>query len=162
MNNPKGSPQEAFATAFDSALSSLLMRVRLGKLLFLYRSPTFEKNCDTVHAFVDKFISKALKVRESRKGVEKTNERDGKYVFLNELLKQTQNPIELRDEILTVLLGGRDTTAGLLSHVFRELMQQPAVLEKLKDEIAQLQGRKPDYEELKNMKYLKYVLQESK
>ena len=40
------------------------------------------------------------------------------YVFLYELAKQTRDPKVLRDQLLNILVAGRDTTAGLLSFVF--------------------------------------------
>jgi hypothetical protein len=59
-------------------------------------------------------------------------------------------------------VAGRDTTASLLSHTLHILARRPDVWSKLKAEIDELKGRAPDYEMLRNMKYLKYVLNECK
>jgi cytochrome P450 len=75
-------------------------------------------------------------------------------------LKSTTDPKQLRDELLNILLAGRDTTASLLSNTFHVLARRPDIWKKLKAEVDELQGARPDYETLRNMKYLKYLLNE--
>lgn len=154
LTSEAGSPQELFGKAFDHAQSALNSRSRLGKLKFLFKDREFEKSCKIVHEFVDKIVATAL-----AKDVEKSGDR---YLFLDEMLKSTRDPKRLRDELLNILLAGRDTTASLLSHTFHELARRPDVFKKLIVEIDDLDGRKPDYETLKSMKYLKNVLTECK
>ncbi|KAF4611350.1 hypothetical protein G7Y89_g15663 [Cudoniella acicularis] len=62
--------------------------------------------------------------------------------------------------MLNLLLARRDTTAGLLSNAFHTLVRHLKVWQKLSEEVEILEGRTPTYEDLKNMKYLKYVLNE--
>lgn len=162
LRSPEGSEQKKFATAFDYGQSELTTRSRLGPFMFLYRNPKFDEACKTVHNFVDKFVYRALEYRRvyddgKQNGVE-TEER---YVFLNELAKATKDPVQLRDELLNILLAGRDTTASLLSNTFHALSRRPNVWRKLRAEVDQLDGKAPDYETLRNMKYLKYVMNES-
>jgi len=64
-------------------------------------------------------------------------------------------------ELLSLLTAARDTSALLLSNVFHVLARHPEVWDKLKAEVDGLEGRKPDYDTLKSMRYLKYVLNES-
>jgi cytochrome P450 len=58
-------------------------------------------------------------------------------------------------------LAGRDTTASLLSNVFFVISKRPDIWSKLQEEIAVLNGQAPDYQQLKDMKYLRAVLNES-
>lgn len=81
---------------------------------------------------------------------------------LSRLALATDDPIQIRAELLNILLAGRDTTAGLLSNTFYVLARRPDVWAKLKTEVDQLEGKRPDYETLRGMKYLKYVLNECK
>ncbi|OJJ38136.1 hypothetical protein ASPWEDRAFT_179733 [Aspergillus wentii DTO 134E9] len=74
-------------------------------------------------------------------------------VFLHELAKQTQDPAELRDQILCVLLAGRDITASLLSNVFYQLSRRKDILSRLRGKIAKLDGIRHSYVQLKQMKY---------
>jgi len=160
--SPEGSEQKNFAAAFDYGQFELLTRSRLGPFLFLYHNPKFNQACKVVHNFVDRFVYRALEYRRARDEEEKLGVKLSKerYVFLNELAKATNDPIQLRDELLNILVAGRDTTAGLLSNTFHVLSRRPDVWSKLKAEIDELDGKAPDYDTLRNMKYLKHVLSE--
>jgi cytochrome P450 len=108
-------------------------------------------------------VYKALEYRKMLNAEKSMNEKQTeRYVFLNELAKATNDPKQLRDELLNILLAGRDTTASLLSHTWHALARRPDVWAKLKAEVDALDGKAPDYETLRNMRYLKYVLNECK
>ena len=87
---------------------------------------------------------------------------DQQYIFSYELSKKTINRTEITDQLLNILLAGRDTTASLLGITFWVLARRPDVWKKLRDEIAPLEGRKPTYQELKYLTYLSWVLNEGK
>lgn len=162
MSSSKGSDQDEFGAAFDLAQGRLGNRNRLGKLICLYRDPDFDAACKKVHSFVDKIVHRALEKSQS-KDTEKVLEGKGtseRYVFLAELIKSTRDPRRLRDELLNILLAGRDTTSSLLSNTFHVLARRPDIWSKLKAEVDELHGERPDYETLRNMKYLKNILSE--
>lgn len=106
-----GGDEAAFATAFDHAQHQLARRGRLGDLYWLLGGKSFKRSCDFVHGFVDKIIKNALEETALR-SLQKPAER---YVFLNELISNTRDPIILRDQLINILLAGRDTTGCLLS-----------------------------------------------
>ncbi|CZR51989.1 probable cytochrome P450 52A12 [Phialocephala subalpina] len=163
LTSQEGSEQEVFGRSFDLAQAQLGKRSRLGKLVHLFRDKEFDQACKTVHQFVDNIILKALE-RSQPKDAEKSIDGKGekeRYVFLTEMLKSTRDPKQLRDELLNILLAGRDTTASLLSNTFHVLARRPDIWAKLLAEVDQLHGEKPDYETLRNMKYLKYLMNES-
>lgn len=164
LRSPAGSEQQLFGQAFDFAQTELNFRLRLGPFVWLYRNKDFDRACVRVHNFVDRFVAKALEFRRESLAGGKANEekQKGKYIFMNELALATDDPIQIRSEILNILLAGRDTTAGLLSNTFHVLARRPDVWAKLKYEVDQLGGKRPDYETLRNMKYLKHVLNECK
>jgi cytochrome P450 len=162
LNSAEKSEQVKFGKDFDCAQNGLTMRTRFGKLVFLYRNKPFDQACKNVHAFVDDIVQREL-AKSPPKDVDESNdgkEESNRYVFLTELVKATRDPTRLRDELLNVLLAGRDTTASLLSNTFHALVRRPEIFEKLRAEIDQLSGEKPDYETLRNLKYLKQVLNE--
>jgi cytochrome P450 len=163
LSSTAGSVQERFGTDFDFAQSRLGNRSRLGKFIHFTRDPEFDAACKTVHEFVDTIVYKALE-KSHPEDVEKSIDGDGKhrYVFLSEMVKSTRDPKQLRDELLNILLAGRDTTASLLSNTFHVLARRPDIFKKLLAEVDELQGKKPDYETIKSMKYLKYILTECK
>lgn len=106
---------------------------------------------------MDRYVTKAL--QNASPAVEK-HEQPSRYVFLNELVKETRDPAKIRAEVLNILLAGRDTTASLLTIAFHILPKYPDVEKKLRADIDQLSGELPTFEALKNLKYLRYFLNE--
>lgn len=158
----EGSEQQSFGRAFDAAQVSIGNFNILGKLGGYFAKDDFEKNCKIVHDFVDKIVYKTLKEVDPSDSEKNLVPNGGRYVFLTETAKVTRDPKQLRDESLNILLAGRDTTASLLSHTFHVLARRPDIWKKLQAEIDDLNGKKPDYETIKQMRYLKYVLTECK
>ena len=69
---------------------------------------------------------------------------------------------QLRDEILTFLLAGHETTAVSLSWTWYLLSQHPEVEQKLREELSQvLGGRTPQLEDLPRLPYTDKVVKES-
>jgi cytochrome P450 len=110
---------------------------------------------------VQPFIEKALRL--SPEELEKTAKSDTNYSFLYALAGFTRDRQVLRDQLIAVLLAGRDTTAATLSWTFFELSRHPEVVTRLRQEVLDTIGpdRKPTYDDLKSMKYLQYVLNET-
>lgn len=156
----EGSDAEKFSHAFDFAQHRMPGRNRMGSLCRFIPDREFDKACKVVHEWGDRYVAKALKNLALDEKTEKDSDIKERYTFMREMAKQTPDPIQLRNEVLNILLAGRDTTAGLLSNVFHALARHPRVWEKLKTEIDTLEGRVPDYECLRNMHYLKWVLNE--
>lgn len=85
----------------------------------------------------------------------------GRYIFIDELVRQTDDRVRIRSELINILLAGRDTTASLLSNVWFTLSKRPDVWAKLRKDIDTLNGERPTFEQLKELKYLRAVLDES-
>ena len=85
----------------------------------------------------------------------------GRYVFLEELVRQTTDKYAIRSELLNILLAGRDTTASLLSNLWWEISRRPEVWAKLRAEVDALNGEKPTFDQMREMKYLRNVVSES-
>ncbi len=89
-----------------------------------------------------------------------------KYTFLEALASETRDPIELRSQLLNILLAGRDTTASLLGWLFFLLIRHPAVFSKLRQTVLDEFGsyNSPQgitFASLKNCRYLQYCLNEA-
>ncbi|KAF2107238.1 putative P450 monooxygenase [Lophiotrema nucula] len=111
----------------------------------------------TIADFTDKIIDEEIASK-----VSKDRAQPDRYVFLNELLSQTSDRIHVRSELLNILLAGRDTTAALLSNVVWELSRQPSITTRLRQEVAEHIGDEvPTYQQLKDMRYLKAIINES-
>lgn len=152
---------EGFGGAFTRSQDHIATVSRWGFFAFLLpTNKVFQKDKKFVHNFVDYYVQKGLSKRAELIS-EKTDEKAGRYIFLNELVRQTTDPIQIRSELLNILLAGRDTTASLLTNVFHTLSKRPDIWEKLQKEISVLDGEAPTFEELKELKYLRAVLNES-
>jgi cytochrome P450 len=70
--------------------------------------------------------------------------------------------VQIRDQILTFLFAGHETTANTLSWTFYLLAQNPLAYERLQSELdAELQGELPTYESLRRLPYTMQVIQET-
>ncbi|KAK4063479.1 uncharacterized protein Triagg1_9356 [Trichoderma aggressivum f. europaeum] len=140
-----------FMTAFDYLLTTSTNRARLGWLALLKPDRKFDEYVKITQQFVDRHVSQALAQEKMERP----------YIFMNEIIKSGASHREVRDQVFSLILGGRDTSASTMSSLFWVLARRPDVLKKLREEIAELDGRKPTWEELKNLKYLNMVLKET-
>lgn len=148
-----------FAEAFTRAQARVAEGSRTMGLTNLLNRTQFRKDTTFIHDFVDRYIERRLKLKTSE-NVEKLGE--DRYVFLNELTKETQDPLRIRAELLNVLLAGRDTTASLLSNAWFVLAKRPDIWANLRAEVDQLGSELPTFEMMKEMKYLRAFLKECK
>lgn len=151
-----------FSKAFNFAQNDATVRIRYG---IFDRFRKHEKGDEAIricHTYVDKFVDSALQFRTQMDEEKHTGSKDEKYYFIQEVVKQTTDKKRIRDELINILLAGRDTTASLLSNMFFQFAKRPEIYAKLRDEVSSLEGRIPTYEELRGLKYLKWCLNECK
>ncbi|KAL5325275.1 hypothetical protein ACEPPN_006400 [Leptodophora sp. 'Broadleaf-Isolate-01'] len=153
-----------FQTAFTYVTERMGVESRVGKLATLFPDKRMDESIKFVHEYIGGYIRKTIELRKAGVGGEKDEEKGGqgkkRYVFLEELAKQDIGEKKIQDELLNILLAGRDTTAGLLSYLFYVLARRKDVFAKLKAEVDALGGERPSFEQLKSMKYLQYTLNE--
>ena len=114
--NTLGTPtplSEAFAESFRVAQDFLAQRARVGPLFWTIGGRKFRHACTTVHEFIDRTIQDALAEHSSDPA--SISKSRPNYGFLGILLHETQDPKALRDQLLNLLLAGRDTTACCLT-----------------------------------------------
>ncbi|CAK9436487.1 uncharacterized protein LODBEIA_P10450 [Lodderomyces beijingensis] len=153
--------KEKFAEAFNYSQNYLASRAVMQNLYWLLNGKKFQQCNKIVHRFAHYYVEKTLTLTQ-----EDLQKQNG-YVFLYELAKHTRDAKVLQDQLLNIMVAGRDTTAGLLSFVFFELARNPAVLAKLKQELyskfgsgAEARIEEITFESLKSCEYLKAVLNE--
>ncbi|GLA29750.1 hypothetical protein AnigIFM63604_011064 [Aspergillus niger] len=162
------STEQDFASAFNYAQKAIVADLRLGRLKYLRRDRKVGECIRICHELVEQFVDSAMRVREQSSeqkappvGDSHDAKEKHKYLFLHGLAQQTGDRRRIRDELINILLAGRDTTASLLSNLFFMLAKNPRIWNKLREEIAFLEGRAPSYEQLRNLTYVKYCLNES-
>jgi cytochrome P450 len=69
----------------------------------------------------------------------------------------------IRDEILNMLVAGRDTTSATITFAIYMLAEHPDKARRLRDEILNVVGlsRRPTHDDVKNMPYLRAFINET-
>ena len=166
-----GGPQ-GFAYHFNLAQEYLMQRARFFELFFLVDGREFRDSVRKVHEVVDYYVKLGIDQYNEKKqkyaaGSDEKGHGDERYIFLHALAADTQDPKVLRDNLLNILLAGRDTTASLLSSVFYYLSRNKRAWNRLLTEVRDIFGdaknpkEKITHAALKNAPYLKHVLNES-
>ncbi|KAF3905685.1 hypothetical protein ABW21_db0209876 [Orbilia brochopaga] len=163
VDNTTAEPQgNAIAHAFDNSQVHLLFRSFLKGFHNWHNPKDLQDSVKLLHDLTDSYVYQAI--RRNKTGDLQPGEKPGKYVFLQELVKDTQDPLVLRSNLLSLLLAGRDTTACLLGWTFYALTRNPEVEQKLRAAIERDFGNDTSritFESLKNCKYLQWVMDES-
>lgn len=120
----------------------------------------YQSAISETHSQIDAYVDAALQRRKDAL-------RDGKkvapgsqsYVFVDQLVYETQDRNFLRDQLLNVFFPARDSSAIGASCVFFILARNPEVWKKLRKEVLAL--KQPiTFEVLKSIDYLTWVLNE--
>lgn len=146
-----------FALAFNRSQEAVAQSARSLGFTALFPRPQLKKDVKYVHDFVGRYVDRCLESQKTQ-DVEKNDE--DRYIFLQQLAKDIQDPVRIRSELLNILLAGRDTTASLLSNAWFMLAKRPDVWAKLRVEVDDLNGELPTFEQVKDMKYLRSFLNE--
>ncbi|KAF5378247.1 hypothetical protein D9757_009164 [Collybiopsis confluens] len=142
-------------------------------LLEIFKDKTAQP-MQVVRDFLDPIVAKALSrnreqslentVKDPQKSKEANDIQVGDNdTLLDYLVKVTNDPIVIRDEILNMMIAGRDTTAGTLTFIMHFLCLYPDVCSRLREEVLHKVGasRRPAVEDVREMKYLRAVINET-
>ncbi|XP_073951336.1 cytochrome P450 4C1-like isoform X2 [Choristoneura fumiferana] len=131
------------------------------KSLPIYK--VFKENRRVLYNFVDKLI------QIKREELKNNNNRFGKRTFLEMMImgsggERGYTNLELREEVLVIILAGTDTSAVGASYVCVLLSRFPKVQEKVYEELRDVFGdsdRPLTVQDLPNLKYLDAVIRET-
>ena len=133
-------------------------------LLFLKASFCTAKLTCSASDWIDGLVEKGLNeiaAQNDDKNPSSSSSSSSRYVLLHELAAQTTDKVKIRSELLNTLLAGRDTTASLLSNIWFTLSQRPDIYARLREEVDTQDRDSISFETLKEMKYLRAVMNES-
>lgn len=158
--------EAAFSANFDSAQVHMAKRFRLADKYWTHNPKEYKQNNKIVNDFVDHYVDIALRADANKEKTLEEGHKKEKYVFMAALAAQTRDPVEIRAQLLNILLAGRDTTASLLSWLFHLLLRDPRVFNKLRETVISEFGTYEDPKEisfstLKGSRYLQYCLNET-
>ncbi|TEY71231.1 hypothetical protein BOTCAL_0098g00200 [Botryotinia calthae] len=177
---------DAFAREFDLGSASLAKRARFAsyavtqaiylsssKLLYditadylkfqwLVWPSGFKKAIKTCHQVIDRIVAGNLEKMKAAGGVGDS----GRYVFFEALTESTRDPVELRAQVMHILLAGRDTTASLLGFTILILARDATRYRELREIVLEEFGSfsKPKnitFTHMKTCRYLQWVLNET-
>lgn len=97
---------KVFAESFNLAQEGLAKCFRLAPWHFLYNLLEFKRACSNVHHFVENYIRELGLSKRDVIGVRCSD-------LIDQLAKKSASMNDIRDQLLNVLLAGRDTTACL-------------------------------------------------
>ncbi|KAI6040652.1 cytochrome P450 [Pisolithus marmoratus] len=156
-----------FARALSEAQSQTMLRSNYGPSWRLaeFWSDRIRKEMEVCHRFIDPIIKDALETKRMMKegdqytGQVCTEEKED----LEDTLLGHLNLTVIRDEIINILIAGRDTTASTLTSLIYMLSQYPDVLKRLRSEVLSRVGssRRPTYDDVREMKYMRAVINET-
>ncbi|KAL2827176.1 cytochrome P450 [Aspergillus cavernicola] len=151
-----------FAEAFRYVQRRQSQIFRLGVFKFILSRVEFRRQLKVMDDFIQPYIDCVLAMSPA----ELDQKLSKQETFLHALARFTRDRRVLRDQLVAILLAGRDTTAATLSFCLFELARNPDIVAKLREEISPRLGlgasaQKPSYTDLKEMKYLNAVLNET-
>lgn len=143
--------------AFDRSLLGLALLLILGPVRWpLYLDPYWKEAYTKVHAFVDKRVQHALEKQRNPEA------HRGQYVLLEEMAKITQDPYDLRMQILNAFFPARDTAAIAFADVMFELVRHPEEWNKLRNEVDSIEPKQVlTFEFVRSLKVTKAIIEES-
>ncbi|KAI1189022.1 cytochrome P450 [Nemania serpens] len=162
--NSLDNPNSEFTYAFNDVLTH---QIRLFVLRIfspfdkLLPHAEYYRDIKKIDEFIMPYVQRTLAIPPEE--LESLTKSDTEFTFLHNLARFTQDPKVIRDQLIAVLLAGRDTTAATLSWALYELAACPDKLDRLRAEVLEFVGEHgtPTYDTLKNMKYLRYTIQET-
>ncbi|KAG1750552.1 cytochrome P450 [Suillus paluster] len=154
----------AFSDAFSQAQQGINRRVSIGQTWPLTEilADSTVQHMKVVNAFLDPILKGALEKHSTTAELDQTEFSDDQ-TLVDHLINLTSDFKIIKDETLNILLAGRDTTASTLTSAIYLLAMHPEFLTQLREEIISKVGltRRPTYDDIKEMKYLRAVLNET-
>ena len=149
---------DGFIEAFNLSAEKCGGMARINPILFRLPHRALDAHIKTVRDFIRSYLRRAVADREAR--VARGEPKKRSYIFLYELLDQGATEDYIMDQLLSVMVAGRDTTSMAITTCFWYLAHLPDAVKKLRNAILSLDAQDPTWEQLKSMNYLNNVVRE--
>ncbi|KAK5997338.1 Cytochrome P450 52A3-B [Cladobotryum mycophilum] len=159
--NSLDSPDNEIAHAMYVAQRAQMYIMLLNPIAPLIPKGDYYQAIRKIEQFIEPVIARTIALPEGQ--LEELSKSDMDFTFLHSIARFSRDPKTIRDQIMSVLLAGRDTTAATLSWAIYELSNYPSMWARLREEVLGVLGCNgtPSYEALKNMTYLKNIINET-
>lgn len=137
--------------------------------VLIERQREFTDNMQLLNGALNKCIEQALADR-AEADLEELENRDYTKMenpsllrFLVDMKGEATSGKQLRDDMITMLIAGHETTASALTWGLFELAQNPELMGRLQKEVDSVMGDRelPTYEDIKNMELVRLTVAES-
>ncbi|KAJ7174475.1 cytochrome P450 monooxygenase pc-2 [Mycena filopes] len=157
-------PSNVFVDAFMEAQRMHVGRGRFGTKWRLreFWTDLVKPHRDVIDQFIDPIVNDALE-KKAKGAAAEDSKTDVAETLLSHLVLGTDDRQIIRDEILNILVAGRDTTAATITFAVYMLAEHPEMAKRLRSEILEKMGtsRRPTHEDIKNMPYLRAFINET-
>ena len=136
--------------------------------LYMKNLQDFEANMELLNNVLDKLIKQAFET-QNQEDIEVLETRDYSKMenpsllrFLVDMRGEEASSKQLRDDLMTMLIAGHETTAAVLTWTFYELTQQPELMARVQKEVDEvLKGRDPTFEDMFQLPLIRLCLAET-
>ena len=144
-----------FIEALNYAAETIAIKGFCGPLHHAVRRGGFKHACTLIHRHIES-ITVSLRANRNRVGIKGPS-----YCFAQSLASDESSPTTLRDQVVDVLLAGGDTLGTVLASTMWLLASNEYVYQKLREDVINHCGfQPPSYDDLKTIRYLRFVLYE--
>lgn len=147
-----------FLESFNIASTKVSEAMRNGPIAKLVPDPQKDEVNKYSRSYIESYVSTALDELGRNHDPDKK-----KYVFLPELVKAGASTEVIRDQVMTLLFAGRDSTSSTMSYLFWQLARHPDAVKKIQAEIQRAVGHGEEltWDILRNMEYLNWSIKEA-
>lgn len=137
--------------------------------ILVERQRDFAANMELLNGALNKCIAQALNDRNEA-DLQELEARDYSKMenpsllrFLVDMRGEATTGKQLRDDMITMLIAGHETTASALTWALFELAQQPELLARVQQEVDEVMGDRecPTYEDIRQMELVRLCFSES-
>jgi cytochrome P450 len=161
LGSELGADARIFWDSFPELLELLNRRILRPLQLPLFVPTRENRRLSALLRRLDAVVGKILRARQTR-GAEAPADLLSMLMAARDDEGRTMSFGQLRDEIMTMIVAGHETTAAALSWAFDLLDRHPEALAKIRSELDPvLGGRSPRYADLERLPYLKGVVMET-
>ncbi|GAM91197.1 hypothetical protein ANO11243_092440 [Dothideomycetidae sp. 11243] len=152
-------PNNALAHAFDEVQRIQNLIFKTGPLKVFFNKRPYYDGIKTIDAFVQPLIKRTLDLQDKQRSSPSPADSTS---FLHNLASYTSDPKVIRDQLVSALMAGRDTTGSTLSWMYHELSKQPHLVARLRAEILSKIGHdRPSIDDLKSLRLLQHTINET-
>ncbi|KAK6156432.1 hypothetical protein DH2020_010680 [Rehmannia glutinosa] len=154
--SPKLKKVNAALKLINETLDNLIAVCKVEFIHVLYIS------CFTCFLYLHAIVMKMVDEEELQFHEEYMNEQDPSILHFLLASGDDVSSKQLRDDLMTMLIAGHETSAAVLTWTFYLLAKEPSVMAKLQNEVDSVLGdRFPTVEDMKKLKYTTRVINES-